>query len=301
MEFEWNIFPGFNTLQLSEEVKSLLCRLGETPENFTGRILFMSMFKDISCGTKGQWRRMSGKWSTRIFVCKKIRTRDNGHSLVLVLRKKWYSISEGQSHKGIWDKNGRKDVVGIRWERMSNFSCYDSHCPRGPTQKQRDMVNCRYIFAADQETIETIFRIIVSANELSLYGAVRRDLWRVWISSRKNGEDPFVMGQSSSSLVLSVIKTEVPLGLWWPGQPRSSIAAIWRTNWKAVTTRQIEQIFVWMQDFWTLLKLGQYFRTKGTADLSQFHAVVVNALFQEKKKHHNQKAVLEVCNQLLAW
>ena len=51
-EFEWNIFPGFNTLQLSDKVKSLLCRLGETPENFTGRILFMSMFNDISCGTK---------------------------------------------------------------------------------------------------------------------------------------------------------------------------------------------------------------------------------------------------------
>ena len=32
MEFEWNIFPGFNALQLSEEVKSLLLRLGETPE-----------------------------------------------------------------------------------------------------------------------------------------------------------------------------------------------------------------------------------------------------------------------------
>ena len=32
MEFEWNIFPGFNTLQLSQEVKSLLLRLGETPK-----------------------------------------------------------------------------------------------------------------------------------------------------------------------------------------------------------------------------------------------------------------------------
>ena len=52
MEFEWNIFPGFNTLQLNEEVKSLQFRLGETPEIFTGRILFMSMFDDISCGTK---------------------------------------------------------------------------------------------------------------------------------------------------------------------------------------------------------------------------------------------------------
>ena len=38
-------------MQLSEEVKRLLFRLDETPENFTGRILFMSMFNDISCGT----------------------------------------------------------------------------------------------------------------------------------------------------------------------------------------------------------------------------------------------------------
>ena len=48
MEFEWNIFPGYNTLQLSEEVKRLLLRLDETPEKFTGRIIFMSMFNDIS-------------------------------------------------------------------------------------------------------------------------------------------------------------------------------------------------------------------------------------------------------------
>ena len=37
---EWNIFPGFKTLQLSQEVQELLLRLGETPENFTGRIIF---------------------------------------------------------------------------------------------------------------------------------------------------------------------------------------------------------------------------------------------------------------------
>ena len=52
MEFEWNIFPGIHTLQLSEEVKRSLFRLDETPENFTRRILFMSMFNGISCGTK---------------------------------------------------------------------------------------------------------------------------------------------------------------------------------------------------------------------------------------------------------
>ena len=52
MEFEWNVFPGSNTLQLSEEVKSLLLRFSETPQNFTGRIIFLSMFNDISCGSR---------------------------------------------------------------------------------------------------------------------------------------------------------------------------------------------------------------------------------------------------------
>ena len=48
-EFEWNIFPGFTTLQLCGKVNDLLSDLGEAPETFTGRILFMSMFNDISC------------------------------------------------------------------------------------------------------------------------------------------------------------------------------------------------------------------------------------------------------------
>ena len=53
MDFEWNVFPGFTTLQLSQEVKDLLLRLNETPENFTGRVIFMSMFNDNSCGSQG--------------------------------------------------------------------------------------------------------------------------------------------------------------------------------------------------------------------------------------------------------
>ena len=36
-EFEWNIFPGFDMLQLCGKVKDLLSRFGGTPENFTER------------------------------------------------------------------------------------------------------------------------------------------------------------------------------------------------------------------------------------------------------------------------
>ena len=48
MEFEWNIFPGFITLQFCHKVRELLSRVSVTPEKFNGRVIFMSMFNDIS-------------------------------------------------------------------------------------------------------------------------------------------------------------------------------------------------------------------------------------------------------------
>ena len=48
MEFEWNIFPRSTTLQLCYKVQELLSKMSIQPEDFTGRIIFMSMFNDIS-------------------------------------------------------------------------------------------------------------------------------------------------------------------------------------------------------------------------------------------------------------
>ena len=52
IEFEWNIFPGFTTLQLCDKISGLLSDLGQTPATFTGRIPFMSMFNDMFCDRK---------------------------------------------------------------------------------------------------------------------------------------------------------------------------------------------------------------------------------------------------------
>ena len=85
-ELEWNIFPGFDTLQLCGKVKDLLSRLGETPEILTGRILFMLMFNGISCGTKDNEKNV---WHMlKSYLCMQgSLVQDNGHSLVPVLRK----------------------------------------------------------------------------------------------------------------------------------------------------------------------------------------------------------------------
>ena len=49
MEFEWNIFPEFTTLQLVDKVQELMNKMGD-PAQFQGRINFMSMFNDIIWG-----------------------------------------------------------------------------------------------------------------------------------------------------------------------------------------------------------------------------------------------------------
>ena len=46
MEFEWNIFPGFTTLQLVQEDQKFMNKMGDASE-FKGRIIFLSMFNDI--------------------------------------------------------------------------------------------------------------------------------------------------------------------------------------------------------------------------------------------------------------
>ena len=51
MEFEWNIFPGFTTLQLINRVQEFMNKMGEL-EQFQGRITFMSMFNHIIWGYK---------------------------------------------------------------------------------------------------------------------------------------------------------------------------------------------------------------------------------------------------------
>ena len=64
-------------------------------------------------------------------------------------------------------------------------------------------------YCADQETIKTVIRTITSVNQLSLYGAVA-EMCEECESYHDRTGGPVVGGQSSSSFVPSVIKTNVP-------------------------------------------------------------------------------------------
>ena len=100
-EFEWNIFPGFTTLQLCGKVNDLLSDLGKTPETFTGRILFMSMFNDISCDRKGNKDECLANARVVKVLAKKFGV-GQWSFIGPGSEKKWYSMEEN-SPQGAWD------------------------------------------------------------------------------------------------------------------------------------------------------------------------------------------------------
>ena len=191
-------------MQLCGKVKDLLSRLGETPENFTGRILFMSMFNDISCGTKDNERECLANAKVVSLYAKRFGI-GQWSFIGPGSEKKWYSMKEN-SPQGIWDHIAEKMLLEFA----------ESGCPifRATTPLSRGQLRSKghgklsIHFAATQETIETVFRIIVSANQLSLYGAVANMCEDYESHHDRSGRPDKVMGQS---IVLSEIKTAVPL------------------------------------------------------------------------------------------
>ena len=169
-EFEWDIFPGFTTLQLCGKVTDLLSDLRETPETFTGRILFMSMFNDISCDGKGNKEECLANARVVSILAKKFGI-GQWSFIGPGSEKKWYSMEEN-SPQGIWDHIADKMLLEFA----------ESGCPifRATTPLSRGNLKSKghgklsIHFAADYQTMETVFRIIVFANQLSLYGAVAK-------------------------------------------------------------------------------------------------------------------------------
>ena len=114
MELEWNIFPGFTTLQLCHKVQELPSSLSVTPEKFTGRIIFMSMFNDISWGSKDNKKECKSNAQLASLFAERFGA---GQWLFLgpESEKKSCSISE-DSPQGEWDKMAEKMMVTLRQE-----------------------------------------------------------------------------------------------------------------------------------------------------------------------------------------
>ena len=120
--------------------------------------------------------------------------------------KKWYSLEEN-SPQGIWNHIADKMLLEFAESGCPIFRATTPFA-RG-TLKSKGHGKLSFHFAADQEeTIETIFRIIVFANQLSLYGAVANMCEEFESFHDRSGKPDVLVGQS---IVLSEIQAEVPL------------------------------------------------------------------------------------------
>ena len=264
MEFEWNIFPGFNTLQLSQEIQELLLRLNETPENFTGRIIFMSMFNDISWGSKDN--KIECESYAKLFS---LFARRFGAGQWSFLGpgsgKKWYSISE-DSPQGEMGKMAEKMMLTFAESGHPVFRA-TSPLSRGQL-KSKGSGNLSIHYCANQDTITTVFRTITSVNQLSLYGAVA-EMCEEYESFHDRTGKPVVGGQSSSSLVPSVIKTNGPLD---NDDRAHKDLLLQRYGERFEKLSQQDRLSKFCMDagFLKTVEIGQYFMTKNTAEFSQF-------------------------------
>ena len=190
-EFEWNIFPGFTTLQLCDKISDLLTKLGQTPETFTEIILFMSMFNDISCDKNGN---KDECFENANFV-KTFAARFGIVQWSFIgpgSEKKWYSSEN--SPQGAWDNIAEQMFLEFAESGHPSFRA-TTPLSRGILKsKVRGKLSIH--FAADQDTMDTIYRIILCVNQLSVYGAAAAVCKEFEGHQDRSGESEILMGQS---------------------------------------------------------------------------------------------------------
>ena len=272
MEFEWKIFPGFNTLQLSEEVKSLLYRLGETPENLNGRIIFMSMFNDISCGSRDN----KIEWESNANLVSLYAKRFGKGQWSFIgpgSEKKWYFISE-ECPLGECDKKAERMMLEFA---ESGHPIFRAASPLSRGRLKRLSTH----YCADFGNDWDYFSHNHFCKPAQSLQSRRRDMWRVWILSRENGETRC----DGTIKFLTRVESDDPANqkfLLQHNMKNELRSCHNKTNW--VNS-------VWMQDFWVLLRMDSISWRKTLVISHNFAQwLVVNTLFQEKMKHHNRKA-----------
>ena len=263
-EFEWNIFPGFTTLQLCGKINDLLSDLGQTPETFTGRILFMSMFNDISCDRKGN----KDECLANAGVVKILARRFGVGQWSFIgpgSEKKWYSAEN--SPQGAWDNIAEEMLLEFAESGHPTFRA-TTPLSRGQL-KSKGHGKLSIHFTADNPTIETIFRIIISVNQLSVYGAVAFICEEFENHQDGSGEPEILMGQS---IVLCEIKAEIPL----QNENPLNHQILWQQYMERIESLSPESKvsrFCMEAGFMRIVEVGQYFMTKDTGDFRQFRSV----------------------------
>ena len=177
--------------------------------------------------------------------------KDNGHLLVQVPKR-----NDTLGKRIVHNEFGTISRTRFWW----NFAESAYPIVRATTPLSRGKLKSRgheklsIHFAADQETIETIFRIIVFANQLSLYGAVANMCEEYESLHDRSGPLDMVMGLS---IVLSEIKAEVLLENDIPSHQNLPLQ---RFDERIKCLSQTDRVSTFFMDagFISVVEIGQY-------------------------------------------
>ena len=116
IEFEWNIFPGFSSLQNLQEIEQDFKRMSIEPEGFTDQIIFMVHVQRHRLDKKRNW------WDLHFEYAEKVK------DYAMRFLQHWTFLGPGSEKKwhGEWDSTANKMVQRSKETGHSVFKSISS-------------------------------------------------------------------------------------------------------------------------------------------------------------------------------
>ena len=179
--------------------------------------------------------------------------------------KQWYPSEN--SPQGAWDHVAEEMLLLFA---ESGHPIFRSMTPLSRGQlKSKGKGKVSIHFTADQDTIDTIYRIILSVNQLSVYGAVAAICEEYESHQGGTGQPVILVGQS---IVLKEVQAEV---LVHDEDTRNDqiILQQYIQQVKSLSSENKLSKFCEEAGFMRVVEVGQYFVTKDTGCLTQFRSI----------------------------
>ena len=168
MELEWKIFSGFTTMGILEEIQKCMTELQCAPEQFKGRLIFMSMYNDTVWRDRGNTEKCIMN-SVTVANCARRFLLGRWSFSGLGSEKKWCGTCWDKPD-GDWDKTAELMMLNFEESGHPIFRA-TSALERGELRSNAKGKKSIH-FNGCKETIELILRTLLSVNQLCIYGAV---------------------------------------------------------------------------------------------------------------------------------
>ena len=237
-------FTGFTSLQLCDKVQEFMSKMSEKPEDVQRHLKTMN--------------RNANEAPTSFLFMREDYHQEDGHSSDLYQKRSGILFMKANT-QGEWD--GVTELMTLTFSE-SGHPVFRSTSPlsRG-VLRNTGGGKLSIHFGADGDTVETVFRTIISVNQLSIYGAVSH-LCEEYKSCHVRTER-LVLAEQSDPLFVpksSLMKTHIPL-TDDPAQEDLLEKYQQRVDKLSQQNRVIK--FCTDVGFLTAVDVGQYFMTKG--------------------------------------